>query len=83
MLHIDDAAGGEHRQAFHSAAYRFWKMHQDESLNVWSNGTWPDGFRVGIRTHRDKSPSSLVVQLGSDPEEAILTALEKWWAERQ
>ena len=50
---------------------------------MWSNGTWPDGFRVGIRTHRDKNPSALAVQITDDPEQSILVALERWWAGRQ
>lgn len=83
MLYIDDARAGEHRQAFHNAARRFWEMHRSESLYVWANGPGPDGFRVGIRSHGDKLPGSLAIRLSEDPEEAILTALEEWWAQRR
>jgi hypothetical protein len=83
MLYIDDGQAGRHRQAFRSAAKRFWEMHQDESLYVRANGTGSDGFRVSTRRDSDQLPSPLVVQIGTDLEGAILTALEKWWAGRQ
>ena len=82
MLYIDDVSAGEHRQAFHSAAQRFWQMHQSEKIYVWANGMAPGGLRMGIRAHEDKRPRSLVVLIGDDPEEDILTALDEWWADR-
>jgi adenosyl cobinamide kinase/adenosyl cobinamide phosphate guanylyltransferase len=82
MLHIDDARAGQHQWAFDSAALRFWRPHQGESLYVSSAGMWPDGFHVRVRNHRNQRHSLLVVQIGSDPEQAILMALEKWWADR-
>lgn len=82
MLHIDDARAGQHQWAFDSAALRFWRLHQGESLYVSSTGMWPDGFHVRVRKHRNQRHSPLVVPIGNDPEESILTALEKWWADR-
>lgn len=82
MLYIDDGAASDYRWPFHTAAERFGQMHQSERLYVWSSGIGLEGFRVSIRTQDDARPSPLVVRVGSDPEEAILTALEKWWAER-
>jgi hypothetical protein len=85
VLHIDDASTGQHTQALHKAAYGFWRTHlgAGESLYiVVADGTGRHGFRMSIRTHHDRQETPLLIDLGADPEGAILTALEEWWAKR-
>jgi len=83
MLYIDDGKAGEHRAAFHNAAKRFLRMHGGESFYLVAFGkVGPRSFEMSARSHRDRQDTLLVVEPGMDPEEAILTALEKWWADR-
>jgi len=83
MLYIDDARAGQHREVLHKAAYRFWQMHLKESFYiVVYNSADPALLEISIRTHRDRHDNPLTVELGSDPEEAILAALNGWWLER-
>jgi len=77
MLHIDNSFAGEHRWAFDNAAKRFCMKHPGESFFVAATGVGPEGYQVNIRWHGEQQPSSLVIQVGEDPEGAILTALEK------
>ena len=84
MLYIDDASAGKHRQPFHSAAHRFWQMHLSEDFYMVAYpDTDPEWFEMSVRTHRERHDNPLMVQVGGDPEEAILTTLEEWWAKRQ
>jgi hypothetical protein len=82
MLYIEEARAGKYRQELHSAAKRFWEMHQGESFYVlaWSSGR--KEVRFSIRTHGDEIASAFTVRTAEDAEEAILAALENWWAGR-
>jgi hypothetical protein len=82
MLSIDGSRAGEHRQAFHGAAKRFWRMYQSESFSMWANGIVPEGLRMSVQAYGQEEPDQFIVRLGSDPEESIPTALERWWASR-
>jgi hypothetical protein len=84
VLYIDDASAGQHTQALHKAAYRFWRMHLRESFYiVVADETGRRGFQMSIRTHGDRHASPLLIDLGADPEGAMFAALERWWAKRQ
>jgi hypothetical protein len=83
LLYIDDARAGQHRQAFRSAAKRFWEMHQNESFFLASRGMEPQGFRVIVREYAQAKASPLVIQIADDPERSILTALDTWWLGQQ
>jgi hypothetical protein len=43
----------------------------------------PTYQNLGIQDRFMGNRAGLVVLVGSDPEESILTALEEWWAGRQ
>jgi hypothetical protein len=83
VFHIDDASTGDFQQAFYGAANRFWRSHQSESFYVSGSTMGREWFGVSIRRFSDGESSPLVVEITDNPEEAILTALEKWWAEQQ
>jgi hypothetical protein len=85
VLYINDASAGQHTQALHKAAYRFWRMHlgAGESLYIVVADARPHGFRITVRTQHDRQETPLLIDLGADPEETILAALEEWWTERQ
>ncbi len=83
MRYIDDCNAGKHCMALHSAAKGFSSMHTNERFYLLAyDGMGPELFQMSARTHHDRCKYPLLVKIGSDPEEAILTALEEWWADR-
>lgn len=79
MLSIDDARAGRHKPEFNSAMRRFCEMHRTESFFVSASDMGQDGFGLIVGIHGKSRAYPLIVQVGDDPEQAILTALEAWW----
>jgi hypothetical protein len=82
MRHIDDAAAGEYRGAFHTAAKRSLQRRASEGFSVSGFETGLRAFHMKIGALGDDSDSPINVLVTDDPEGAILTAVEEWWADR-
>jgi hypothetical protein len=82
VLYVDDHQAGAYCLALHAAARRFWEMHRGKNFYISCERLGPEELRVTVRAHKEMQWHTLVVQIGGDPEEAILVALEQWWAGR-